>query len=296
MMNLAMKAGMNQMKDQAQNLIPNELKDKGEEKKDENIRNDPKEPNLEVKDKGKPNQPKKKKRVIIDKNLSVRMYSVLLFHTAIITILLFIVHLKYLRKFNENKDKIGTKYSWLIFAGCIILSILLSLLVSKVRCISTMYLNYIFYLILLALNAVAFVFGGIDSLFDYIISMLIMFDAGSITILFFSMLVKDAPSTFWLMCSCSAGHLIAMFILIKVFEDNKYIVLVFCGLAFAIYQTMNYNALDSYKASKNNTSIPSMMILPFELNLSFIKIIYYVLYGIFSCLVSCCCGTTKSKK
>ena len=159
-----------------------------------------------------------------------------------------------------------------------------------------MYLNYIFYLILLALNAVAFVFGGIDTLYDYIISMLIMFDAGSITILLFSMLVKDAPSTFWLMCSCSAGHLIAMFILIKVFEDNKYIVLVFCGLAFAIYQTMNYNALDSYKASKNNTIIPSMMILPFELNLSFIKIIYYVLYGIFSCLVSCCCGTTKSKK
>ena len=33
MMNLAMKAGMNQMKDQAQALIPNELQDKSEENK-----------------------------------------------------------------------------------------------------------------------------------------------------------------------------------------------------------------------------------------------------------------------
>ena len=295
MMNLAMKAGMNQMKDQAQNLIPNEMKDKGEEQKDENIKNDPKEPKIEVNDKGKPIQRKKKKKILIDRSLSIRMYSVLLFHTLLITVLLFIVHFKYLDNIKKNENKLWSKYSWAIFGGCIVLSILLSFLVSKVKCISTLYLNYIFYLILLALNAVAFVYGGKEDLFNFIISMLIMFDAGSITILLFSSLIKDAPSTFWLMCSCSAGHLLAMFILIKVYSDDKYLILLFCILAFFIYETMNYNALDSYKASKNNSSIPSMMILPFELNLSFIKIIWYVLYGIFSCLLSCCCDNKRKK-
>ena len=299
MMNLAMKAGVDQMKEQAKNLMPNEMQDKTTEEKDENIKNDPKEPIIEVndKDKAKSNQSKKKKKVLIDKGLSIRMYSVLFFHTLIITIILFIVHFKYLDKINKEKDKIKEGYQWLIFGGCIILSILLSLLVSKVRCISAIFLNYIFYLILLVLNGVAFVYGGKDSLFDYISSMLIMFDAGSLTILIFSALVKEAPSTFWLMCSCAAGHLIAMFILIKVYSDHKYLVLLFCAIAFAIYESMNYNALDSYKANqKNINSIPSMMSLPFELNLCFVKIVYYILYGLFSCFISCCCDSNSNKR
>ena len=123
------------------------------------------------------------------------MYSVLFFHTMIKTILLFIVHYKYLDEFNDNKKDLGD-YSWPIFIGCIVLSILLSLLASKVQFISKIFLNYIFYLLLLALNSLAFVWGGKDSLFDYITSLLIMFDAGSLTVLIFSTFVKDVPSTF----------------------------------------------------------------------------------------------------
>lgn len=292
MMNLAMKAGMNQMKDQTQNLIESEMQVKNQDKKEKNEQNEeggdnaPKE-NIEIKDQPKPS--KKKKKLKIDKNTSVRMYSVLFFHTMIITILLYIVHYKYLEEFNENKDDLGD-YSWPVFIGCIVLSILLSLLVSKVKFISKLFLNYIFYLALLALNALAFVWGGKDSLFDYIVSMLIMFDAGSLTVLIFSTFVKDVPSTFWIMCSCASGHLVAMFVLIKVYDDHKYFVLFCCGLAFAIYETMNYNAFD------NKSSIPSMISLPFELNVSFVNIIYYVLYGIYYFFSFCCCPTSNKKK
>ena len=218
MMNLAVNAGMNQMKDQAQHLIEAEMEDKSAK----NSKGD----NIEINNKG--NQPKKQKKVKkIDRNLTVRMYSVLLFHTLSITILLFIVYLKDIKIEDQipNKSEGISEYMpWFIFAGCIVISIILSLLVSKVKCISKIYFNYIFYIILLALNCVAFVWGGKDDLFDYIASMLIMFDAGSLSVLMFSLFVKDIPSTFWIMLSCSGGLLIAMFILIKVFNEHKYFV------------------------------------------------------------------------
>lgn len=288
MMNIAMKAGMNQMKDQTQNLIESEMQVKNTDKTEQNKENGPKE-NIEIKEAPKPS--KKKKKIKIDKNASVRMYSVLFFHTMIITILLYIVHYKYLDEFNENKDDLGD-YSWAIFIGCIVLSILLSLLVSKVQFISKIFLNYIFYLLLLALNSLAFVWGGKDSLFDYIVSILIMFDAGSLTVLIFSTFVKDVPSTFWIMCSCASGHLVAMFVLIKVYDAHKYFVLLTCSLAFAIYETMNYSAFDNNKSN----SMPSMISLPFELNMGFIYVIYYVLYGIFSFMRFCCCPSSNKKK
>ena len=105
------------------------------------------------------------------------------------------------------------------------------------------FLNYIFYLLLLALNSLAFVCGGKDSLFDYIVSMLIMLDAGSLTALIFSTFVKDVSSIFWVICYCVLGHLVAMFILIKVFDEHKYLVLLTCSLSLGIYETMNNNAL-----------------------------------------------------
>lgn len=292
MMNLAMNTEMKGMQEKAENLIPKEMQDKNDAQKGENSL---KEPNIEVNNKGKPiQQKKKKKKAILDRGLTVRMYSVLFFHTLIITVLLFLIHLKTI---NPLEGKEINTYSWYIFGGCIFLSILLSLLVSKVRCISKVYLNYIFYLILLALNAFAFAWGGKEDLFDYIISMLIMFDAGSLTVLTFSLLVKDVPSTFWIMCSCSAGSLLAMLILIKVFSEHKYFVLLTCIIAFAIYESMNYNALDCYKNnSKNKNSIPSMMSLPFELNLCFLKVIYYIFYGIFYYFKACCCSSFSKKK
>ena len=290
MMNLAVNVGMNQMKDQAQHLIEAEMEDKSAK----NSKGD----NIEINNKG--NQPKKQKKVKkIDRNLTVRMYSVLLFHTLSITILLFIVYLKDIKIEDQipNKSEGISEYMpWFIFAGCIVISIILSLLVSKVKCISKIYFNYIFYIILLALNCVAFVWGGKDDLFDYIASMLIMFDAGSLSVLMFSLFVKDIPSTFWIMLSCSGGLLIAMFILIKVFNEHKYFVLLSCVISFAIYEVMNYNALDVYKNNdKNTTSIPSMMSLPFELNLSFLKLIYYLFYGIFYWFKACCCPARKKR-
>lgn len=295
-MNLALNAGMNQMKDQAQNLIEAEMQDKSAK--------DSKGENIEINNKG--NQQKKQKKVIkkIDRNLTVRMYSVLLFHTLSITILLSIVNIKGISIGETINDQIQDKSKgisnylpWIIFAGCIVISIILSLLVSKVKCISKIYFNYIFYIILLALNCVAFVWGGKDDdLFQYILSMLIMFDAGSLSVLMFSLFVKDIPSTFWIMLSCSGGLLIAMFVLIKVFKDNKYFVLLSCVISFAIYEVMNYNALDVYKNNdKNNTSIPSMMSLPFELNLSFLKLVYYLFYGIFYWFKACCCPSKKKR-
>ena len=291
MMNIAMKAGMNQMKEQTQNLIGNEMQIKNPDKKEENAENGPKE-NIEIKEGPKPSQNKKKKKFKIDKNASVRMYSVLFFHTMIITILLFIVHYKYSKEFEDKKEDLGD-YSWAILIGCIVLSILLSLLVSKVQFVSKIFLNYILYLILLALNSLAFVWGGKeDTLFDYIVSMLIMFDAGSLTVLIFSTFVMDVPSTFWLMCSCASGHLVAMFVLIKIFSDHKYLVLLTCSGAFAIYETMNYNAFDN----NLRNSIPSMISLPFELNMGFIYVIYYIFYGIFYFMRFCCCPASNKKK
>jgi hypothetical protein len=292
-MNLALNAGMNQMKDQAQNLIEAEMQDKSAK--------DSKGENIEINNKG--NQQKKQKKVIkkIDRNLTVRMYSVLLFHTLSITILLLIIHLKGIDIEGKINDQIPDESEgympWLIFAGCIVISIILSLLVSKVKCISKIYFNYIFYIILLALNCVAFVWGGKDDdLFQYILSMLIMFDAGSLSVLMFSLFVKDIPSTFWIMLSCSGGLLIAMFVLIKVFNDHKYFVLLSCVISFAIYEVMNYNALDVYKSNANNTtSIPSMMSLPFELNLSFLKLVYYLFYGLFYWFKACCCPSRKKR-
>lgn len=289
MMNLALNAGVNQMKDQTQNLIQNEMQDKGLEKKEEN---DPKEPNLEINEnRPKQIQQKKKKKVKLDKNLTRRMYSVLFFHTMVITILLYIFRKRDL----DISDELGTSEKY-VFIGCIILSVALSFLVSKVKFISKIFLNYLLYIALLGLNIIAFVYGGKSKLFDYVVSMMIMFDAGSITIITISSLVNDNPSTFWLMCCCAAGHLVAMFILMKIYEEHKYFILFTCGLAFAIYEAMIYNSLESFNKSKTKSNIPSMMSLPFELNVSFAKIIYYVLYAIFYWFKSCCCASDPKKK
>jgi hypothetical protein len=311
-MNLALQAGINQIRGQTENLIQSEMQDKnaGQKEKEnnqnqpnqdnkenqpnqENQENQPKE-NIEINN-NKPKPVKKKRKVIIDKALSIRMYSILLLHTSIITILLFIIHYKSYNIEAQTEELGLGAYSWFIFGGCIILSIIVSILVSKIKFLSKLFLNYIFYLVLLALNALAFVWGGKDDLFDYIMSMLIMFDAASLVILIFASLIKDPPSTFWLMCSCAAGDMLAMFILIKVYEENKYYVLISSIISFFIYEIMNYKAFDNYTSNKNNNSIPSMMSLPFELNLSFVRLIYYILYCIYFVFKSCCCASSDKK-
>ena len=186
-MNLALQAGINQISGQTENLIQSEMQDKnaGQKEKEnnqnqpnqdnkenqpnqENQENQPKE-NIEINN-NKPKPVKKKRKVIIDKALSIRMYSILLLHTSIITILLFIIHYKSYNIEAQTEELGLGAYSWFIFGGCIILSIIVSILVSKIKFLSKLFLNYIFYLVLLALNALAFVWGGKDDLFDYIMS------------------------------------------------------------------------------------------------------------------------------
>ena len=68
-------------------------------------------------------------------------------------------------------------------------------------------------------------------------------------------------------------------------------------LSFEIYEDMNYNAFNSYKNNtKNINSISSMMSLPFELNLCFLKIIYYILNRIFYYFRVCCYSSYTKKK
>ena len=77
-MNFMMQAGMNQMTDQAKSLLPSEMQDKDE-------KGSPKIAPGDV-----PKKPKKKS--LITRSLAIRMYSVLLVHTLIITILVFVFY------------------------------------------------------------------------------------------------------------------------------------------------------------------------------------------------------------
>lgn len=293
-MNFMMKAGMNQMKDQAKALIPDEMQDKSEKKQkgdNSNLESSEKEQQI--------SQKKPKKKNPITKGLAIRMYSILLFHTLVITILLFI--------FGKKNKGFGW-IKFIIFLSCFFGSILLSLAVSNYKFISKIFLNYLIYLIILAANVIGFIccarLKENGDFFKLINSLFIIFDTGSITIILFSILVKDTPSTFWLMCSSSGGILISVIVLAKVYNDSKifrWIILLFCGIGIAIYQSMNYNALDVYKKNnKNETSVPSMVSLPFELNLSFVKIFWYVIKIIANlcsmCYACCCVSAPKRKK
>ena len=326
-MNFMMQAGMNQMKDQAKSLLPSEMQDK-EEKGDSKI--------------SQSNVPKKpKKKSPITRSLAIKMYSFLLFHTLLITILVFLFYredsnttsastnkalialLSNSSSSNstdnstvpENKteppvspessdsnSKTGSKlFLFIVFAACLGGSVFLSLSISKIKVLSKIYLNYVLYLVLLAANVIGFnCCANISrSLFELVTSMFIIFDAGSFTIILFSILVKDTPSTFWLMCSCSGGIVIALIIMLKIYSGSlfKYVILLFGLLAFGIYESMNYNALDSYTQNvKNAPSAPSMISLPFELNVSFVKVFWYMIKGLFSLFSMCCCSNKKKNK
>lgn len=284
-MNFIMKAGMNQMKDQAQALIPSELQDK----KEENPNPDQKDSKEEIKVQKKP-----KKKSLITRGLAIKMYSILLFHTLVVTIVLFIF----------KKEITGFNILFLIiFFGCFCGSIILSLGISKIKLLSKVFLNYIFYLVLLAANIIGFtcLANTYYNLFELILTMFIVFDAGSLTIILFSLIVKDTPSTFWLMCSCTAGIIIAILVMSKIYNTTlvlKIFVLVFSVLSFAIYESMNYNAFNEYQnTTKEIVSSPSLISLPYELNVCFIKVFWYIIKGIFSVFSMCCslCSTKKKK-
>ena len=328
-MNFMMQAGMNQMKDQAKSLLPSEMQDK-EEKGDSKI--------------SQSNVPKKpKKKSPITRNLAIKMYSFLLFHTLLITILVFVFYREGSNESStssntalivlssnsssdpsnstidnstivpdnkteppdsKNNSNSGTGSKWflfIVFAACLGGSVFLSLSISKIKFLSKIYANYVLYLVLLAANVIGFVCcANISrSLYELITTMFIIFDAGSFTIIMFSIFVKDTPSTFWLMCSCSGGIFIALIVMSKIYSGSlfRYLVLLFGLLAFGIYEAMNYNALDSYMQNvKTAPTAPSMISLPFELNISFVKIFWYMIKGIFYLFSMCCCPNKKKNK
>jgi len=276
-----MKAGMNQMKDQAQALIPSEMQDKKEENPDQK---DSKE-GIKV-------QKKPKKKSLITRGLAIKMYSILLFHTLLVTISLFL--------FTKEIDGFNI-LPFIIFLGCFFGGIILSLGISKIKVLSKVFLNYVLYLVLLAANVIGFTCcaNTYDNLFKLILTMFIIFDAGSLTIILFSLIVKDTPSTFWLMCSCSAGIIIAIIVMSKIYDTSillKIFVFLFSVLSFGIYESMNYNALNEYQnTTKEIITAPSIISLPYELNVCFIKVFWYIIKGIFN-LFSMCCSLCKTKK
>ena len=310
MMNMVMQAGLNQAKDQAQNLIPKEVKDaQNEEKKegDGNINN--------VNDSNNNGQSnienssnvsrKKKKTKKINKQLAIKMYSVLIIHTAILTITEYIINAVQNSKGNVFNDDYKVVY-WVIFVAAIVLALLLSLLVTKISCFSSFVFIYIFYLVLLALDLCIFNIGGHLLSFEVFVSMLLVFDAASFVVLIFCSLIKDAPSLFWIICTSIGGIILAVFLSTKLYEDDKVLVLIFGVYAFVVYETMNYHVFDDdqkkkkksdqpeeVKEEKEELKIPPMMVLPFEFNSAFIRLFLLIIQGLYILIRGCCGGKKK---
>ena len=302
-MNFMMQAGMNQMKNQAQDLIPKEVKDATKEESDKPEDENVKTINDSSSNVSNSNQttniPKKKKSGVISKALAIKMYMLLLIHTAILTIAEYIIHSM---QSNLFSDKSSTKLIyWIIFGVGIVGALLLSLMVSKIRCFSSLYFIYVLYVVLLALDLVIFNLGGHLISFDIFVSILIIFDAGSIVILIFCSFIKEPPSTFWIMCSSTGGIILAIFLCAKLYEEKRILVLIFGVYTFIIYQVMNYNAFNMGKGKKNKgqsyqeeeSIIPSAMALPYEFNASFLKMFIYIFQGLFIIITGCCSGKKK---
>ena len=289
-MNLMMKAGMNQLQDQAKNLIPSEMQDKKEEGKGGK--------GLEGSEKGKLQAQKKpKKKNPITKSLAIKMYSILFIHTLAVTVLLFL-------SLRNSKDIEFKMIRLIIFLACFFGGVVLSLAISKIAFLSKIFVNYILWLVLLAANIMGFICCAklSQELPKLIKTLFIIFDAGSLTIIIFSLCVKDTPSTFWLMCSSSGGIIIAILVMAKIYNDSillRWSVLLFGAIGFGIYESMNYNALDVYKKNSKEAIAPSIVTLPYELNVCFVKVFWYVIKLIgylCSLCFACCCTKAKRRK
>ena len=315
MMNMVMQAGLNQAKDQAQNLIPKEVKDgQNEEKKEGEGNNNSINDSQSNLTNSSNISHKKMKNKKINKQLAIKMYSVLLCHTGILTIAEYIIRTVQNSKGNVFDSDYNIVY-WVIFAASIALALILSLLVTKIKCLSSMIFVSLFYVLILALDACIFNIGGHLLSFEVFVSMLIVFDAASAVILIFCSLIKDAPSLFWMICSSIGGIILAVFLCTKIYEDEKIFVLIFGVYAFVVYETMNYHVFDDGKKKKKKSEpqpqiqpqsqpqqeakpeeevkIPPMMVLPFEFNAAFVRILLLVFQGIYILIRGCCGGKKK---
>ena len=301
-----------QMKSQEQNLISNEANDStggNKEGGEGQINNSNDESNKSNKKDDLGLNKLKKKNKKIDKALAIRMYSILLCHTGILTLVQFIINIVQVKKGNVFNEDYNIVY-WVIFLLCLAAALGLSMLVTKIKCFSNVLFIYIFYVALLAFDLCIFNIGGFIISFDIFASMLLIFDAGTIVILLLCSLIKEAPSTFWLICTSIGGIILTAFLCTKIYEENSVVVLIFCVYAFVVYESMNYNAFYTEKKKKKKkgevkkteqqkeeeqekepeVKIPPMMILPYEFNASFIKIILYILKGIYWLIKGCCGG------
>ena len=127
-MNFVQQAAMNQVKSQAQNLIPKEVKDATNEEKsgNESIRNI----NDSSSNISNSNQssgiPKKKKSSVISKALAIKMYLLLIIHTGILTIVEYIIHAIQNSKGNLFSSETSAKtIYWIVFAASIVAALLL---------------------------------------------------------------------------------------------------------------------------------------------------------------------------
>ena len=229
------------------------------------------------------------------------MYGVLLCHTGLLTIVEYIIHAIQKSKesvFNSDQNLIY----WVIFIASIILALLLSLLVTKIKCFSSVFFIYILYAVLLALDLSIFNIGAYLLSFEVFVSMLIVFDAATLVVLLFCSLSKDAPSNFWVILSSTGGIILAVFLCTKIYDEEKILVLIFGVYAFIIYEVMNYNLFneDKDKKKKENVNeqaegeqevkvkVPPMMLLPYEFNASFIKLFLVIFKGIYMVIKGCC--------
>ena len=315
MMNMVMQAGLNQAKDQAQNLIPKEVKDgQNEEKKEGEGNNNSINDSQSNLTNSSNISHKKMKNKKINKQLAIKMYSVLLCHTGILTIAEYIIRTVQNSKGNVFDSDYNIVY-WIIFAASIALALILSLLVTKIKCLSSMIFVSLFYVLILALDACIFNIGGHLLSFEVFVSMLIVFDAASAVILIFCSLIKDAPSLFWMICSSIGGIILAVFLCTKIYEDEKIFVLIFGVYAFVVYETMNYHVFDDGKKKKKKSEpqpqiptqsqpqqeakpeeevkIPPMMVLPYEFNAAFIRLLLLIFKGIYTLIRGCCGGNKK---
>jgi hypothetical protein len=314
-MNMVMQAGLNQAKDQAQNLIPKEVKDgQNEEKKEGEGNNNSINDSQSNLTNSSNISHKKMKNKKINKQLAIKMYSVLLCHTGILTIAEYIIRTVQNSKGNVFDSDYNIVY-WIIFAASIALALILSLLVTKIKCLSSMIFVSLFYVLILALDACIFNIGGHLLSFEVFVSMLIVFDAASAVILIFCSLIKDAPSLFWMICSSIGGIILAVFLCTKIYEDEKIFVLIFGVYAFVVYETMNYHVFDDGKKKKKKSEpqpqiptqsqpqqeakpeeevkIPPMMVLPYEFNAAFVRLLLLILKGIYTLIRGCCGGNKK---
>ena len=90
------------------------------------------------------------------------------------------------------------------------------------------------------------------------------------------------------MCCSIGGYLIAIIVMAKIYNDGKVARMKILFFGCLYFKQWIIIALDAYKKKQTNeTSVPSMVSLPFELNLCFAKIFWYLI-KIISFLCSMC--------